>query len=102
MAKFKNAKQRKAAMARIKSGRYAPTRLPPEVRKVLKITSQRATAQQTGKGRTIKVLEQTGTRKSLHKDRQFKAKLPGERISATGNIYWETRRNRSDVKGKRA
>ena len=48
----------------------------------------------------LKTLDQTGTRKSLMRDRSRKARVPGKRISKTGKVYWETRRNRSDVPGK--
>jgi len=47
-------------------------------------------------GKTIKVMAQTGTRISIERDRGRKAKLPGKRISRTGKIYFETRKNRSD------
>ncbi len=43
---------------------------------------------------------QTGKRKSIKKDRKRKALAPGKRISKNGNIYYERRRNRSDLKGK--
>ena len=45
--------------------------------------------------------KQSGKRKSLKRDRALKAKPPGKRVSKSGNKYTETRRNRSDVKGKR-
>ena len=52
-------------------------------------------------GKTIgtpKILKQTGPPpKSLLKDASLKALLPGKRLSKTGNVYWETRRNRSDA-----
>jgi len=51
--------------------------------------------------RTHKPYKQTGVRKSLKKDRKIKAKPPGRRISASGNKYTETRKNRSDAKGSR-
>lgn len=53
--------------------------------------------------RTIKILMQTGKREDLdvERDRGRAAKLPGKRISKTGNIYWETRLNRSDNALKR-
>ena len=35
------------------------------------------------------------------RDSQRGAKLPGKRVSKTGSIYWETRFNRTDAKGKR-
>jgi len=48
-----------------------------------------------------KTYKQTGQRKSLKADRQRTAKGVGKRISKSGNKYTETRRNRSDVKGKK-
>ena len=54
------------------------------------------------KRRNLKVLEQTQKNKvDKVVDSQRKALLPGKRISKTGKVYWETRRNRSDVKGSR-
>jgi hypothetical protein len=44
---------------------------------------------------------QTGKRKSIVADRLRKAKVPGRRKSKSGKYYTETRRNRSDLKGKR-
>jgi len=46
-------------------------------------------------------MEQTGHRVSVEADRSRFALLPGKRLSSSGNIYWETRKNRSDVKGTR-
>lgn len=48
-------------------------------------------------GRTIKILSQTGTVGSYARDRGRQAKMPGKRISKTGKVYWETRKNRSDT-----
>jgi hypothetical protein len=48
-----------------------------------------------------KIYKQTGVRKSIKLDKKRKAKLPGKRVSKSGKIYYETRRNRSDIKGKR-
>jgi hypothetical protein len=45
-----------------------------------------------------KVNYQTGKRKSIKMDRAKKALPPGKRISKSGKMYWETRRNRSDLK----
>ena len=50
--------------------------------------------------RVDKILKQTGKRVSLKRDAGRSAKLPGRRISASGNEYWETRENRSDALGK--
>ena len=60
---------------------------------------QTVTPKRRGHGRTIRTMKQTGTRKSLHLDRQRKALPPGRRISRSGRRYTETRRNRSDRKG---
>lgn len=51
-------------------------------------------------GRILKVLNQTGMRKNLKRDKSRKALTPGKRVSKTGKIYWETRKNRSDAPGK--
>jgi len=51
--------------------------------------------------RVLKILPyQTGVRASIRSDRKRKALAPGKRISKSGKIYWETRRNRSDLKGR--
>lgn len=44
---------------------------------------------------------QTGSRKSVKADRARKAMPPGNRISKSGNLYFENRKNRSDRKGSR-
>ena len=48
-------------------------------------------------GRVTKVLKQTGKKPNLMVDKSRKAMQPGKRISRTGKIYWESRKNRSDV-----
>jgi len=47
--------------------------------------------------RVLKVLEQTGKRISTVRDLGRKALPSGKRISKTGKVYWETRKNRSDT-----
>lgn len=47
----------------------------------------------------VKILKQTGARKSLPRDRGRLALYPGKRISKTGHVYWETRKNRTDSPG---
>ena len=49
--------------------------------------------------KNIEVLDQVG-KSNIKADSKRKALAPGKRISKTGNIYWETRRNRSDKPGK--
>ena len=44
---------------------------------------------------TLKVLNQVGKTDAL-RDKKRGAQLPGKRVSKTGKIYWETRKNRSD------
>ena len=50
--------------------------------------------------KSVKVLEQTGTTK-VRIDAKRKALAPGKRISSSGKVYWETRKNRSDKVGKK-
>ena len=50
----------------------------------------------TQQPQTIKVLNQSGKWISIPRDKARKAMLPGKRISKTGKVYWETRKNRSD------
>jgi len=50
--------------------------------------------------RNLKVLKQVGTT-NIEEDMKRKALMPGKRMSASGKIYWETRKNRSDAKGKK-
>ena len=49
--------------------------------------------------RHLKTGKQIGKTNKLV-DSKRKALLPGKRISKTGNIYYENRASRSDVKGK--
>ncbi len=46
--------------------------------------------------RNLKVLKQVGM-SDAERDRGRKALLAGKRVSKDGNIYWETRKNRSDA-----
>jgi len=59
--------------------------------------SQMPAPQKAGNISTPRVLEQTGYRKDILRDASRKALMPGKRISKTGNVYWETRKNRSDA-----
>lgn len=54
------------------------------------------------KPKVLKIVNyQTGKRKSLRIDRKRKALPPGKRRSKSGKIYWETRRNRTDLKKRK-
>jgi hypothetical protein len=44
---------------------------------------------------------QTGKRISPTRDKGRPGKLPGKRMSTNGNIYYEYRKNRSDMPGSR-
>lgn len=48
-----------------------------------------------------KVTVRTGMIYDMSRDVERRAMLAGKRRSRTGNIYWETRRNRSDGSGMR-
>lgn len=47
--------------------------------------------------RNLRVLKQVG-RTNVSRDKKRKALMPGKRVSKTGKVYWETRKNRSDSK----
>jgi hypothetical protein len=49
----------------------------------------------------FKPLPQTGKTDSIKRDAGRIALQPGKRISNTGKTYWETRRNRSDMSGRK-
>lgn len=48
--------------------------------------------------KNLRTLPQVGTTDKKI-DEARKALMPGKRISKTGKVYWETRKNRSDSKG---
>lgn len=48
------------------------------------------------KSKQLSITKQGGEHKDVLRDASVKALLPGKRISKTGKLYWETRRNRSD------
>lgn len=48
--------------------------------------------------RNLRVLKQVGST-NVSEDSKRKALLSGKRISKTGKVYWETRKNRTDAKG---
>ena len=50
--------------------------------------------------KNLKQLKQVG-KSDLKRDMVRKALMPGKRISKNGNVYWETRKNRSDSKGSK-
>ena len=47
--------------------------------------------------RVLRILRQSGAYGSKPRDRGRKALPPGKRVSKSGKVYWETRKNRSDT-----
>jgi len=47
------------------------------------------------------IQRQSGYVKNVLVDKLLIALPPGKRISKSGNVYWETRKNRSDLDKKR-
>jgi len=71
----------------------------PKRRKKKKKSSSRRKRKLKKKPKVLKVVKrQTGERKSLRLDRLRKALPPGKRRSKSGKIYYEYRRNRSDLR----
>ncbi len=52
------------------------------------------------KAQILRELPQVQNTKSIPRDAARKARLPGLRISKNGKKYWESRSNRSDMRGK--
>lgn len=50
--------------------------------------------------KNLRVLDQVG-KTTQDRDASRKALMPGKRISKSGKVYWETRKNRSDAKGSK-
>ena len=50
--------------------------------------------------KSFTTLNQVG-KTTVSRDRKRDALAPGKRISKTGKIYWETRKNRSDMPGNK-
>ena len=50
------------------------------------------------KRKNLRVLKQVGKSDKV-RDEERKSLVPGKRISKTGKIYWESRKNRTDMKG---
>jgi len=48
----------------------------------------------------IKELDQVG-KSNVRVDKKREALPAGKRISRTGKVYWETRKNRSDARGSK-
>ena len=47
--------------------------------------------------RNLRKLDQVG-KTDVSRDKKRQALMPGKRRSKTGKVYWETRKNRSDLK----
>lgn len=51
--------------------------------------------------KVVRVLKQTGKKPNIAVDKAIRALKAGKRISKTGHVYWETRKNRSDIVPKK-
>lgn len=52
-------------------------------------------------GKTLKYIKTRTGKSDIPKDKKRNALLPGKRISKFGKIYYEKRKNRSDLLGKK-
>lgn len=52
------------------------------------------------KRKNLRQLPQRG-KTNIKRDVVRKGMLPGKRVSVTGQVYWETRKNRTDAKGSK-
>ena len=89
---------RREAVVRIRPGRGRSNH------KLLASMAKAKARSKTGRkprGRVIAATNRQTGRSDLARDRQRKAMQPGKRRSRTGRVYYETRKNRSDQKGKR-
>ena len=71
----------------------------PQVRKVKKKVVRVKKKIKLKSPKVLKVTHAVGS-SNLKWDKRYKAMKPGKRISKRGNIYWEYRINRSDIKPK--
>lgn len=76
-----------------------PAGVPKSMSKGRKRTSSSTTKRYGGVARSNREY-QTGRSNEAY-DRRRKAKLPGRRVSASGRVYSERRKNRSDTTAKR-
>lgn len=76
-----------------------PAGVPKSMSKSRKRSSSSTTKRYDGVARSNREY-QTG-RSNKRYDERRKAKLPGRRVSASGRVYYERRKNRSDTTGQR-
>lgn len=92
-----------------KSGRPKKSRKSSSIRKFkgkVKNVGRKSKSGFSGKAKVgfvggMGTFSQSGSRKSVKADRARKAMRPGYRISKSGNLYYENRKNRSDRKGSK-
>jgi len=65
------------------------------------VSSQQRTMQFAAQGKVPRNPKKRKMFESIQKDFDRKAKPPGKRVSKNGNVYYEYRRNRSDLPGRR-
>lgn len=76
-----------------------PSGVPKSMSKSRKRSSSNSTKRYSGVARSNREY-QTGRSNEAY-DRRRKAKLPGRRVSASGRVYSERRKNRSDTTAER-
>jgi hypothetical protein len=87
-AKQLAAREKFAAMAKAKA----------KAVKTKKPAAKKAAAKKVAAKKTASKAYQTGSSNELY-DEMKKSQGPGKRVSATGNVYYERRKNRSDMPG---
>lgn len=90
----------RSSTKRTTSSKTKPTSKKTSAKKRPSTTKKPATSTTRKKGRVIKASKrQTGT--SSKADKSRKAMSPGKRKSRTGRTYYEYRKNRTDVRGRK-
>jgi hypothetical protein len=102
------AKQKVSGHLRSVPGRKQKVRVKSYERTVpkKKSTTKKKTSQTTLRSkkfgrRVLKASTRQTGRSHTERDTALKAMQPGKRRSASGRIYYETRKNRSDLRGSR-
>lgn len=65
--------------------------------KKAKEKKRKVLASNINKSAIIKVIPKQTGKTNILRDKTRDARLPGKRTSKTGKVYWETRKNRSDL-----
>jgi hypothetical protein len=80
---------------------FLPKKLTPQLKKLGVTQALLNKVEKSGKGVTVKLSNFQSGGSNKEADIRKKALAPGKRLSAAGNVYYESRKNRSDKKGSR-